>query len=256
MAIINSTPDSFYTSWDGCDMDGVLRRVQEVIDQGADILDIGAYSTRPGHSFVSIEEEWERLYPVLQSIRSHFPKAIISIDTFRAEIAKKAIALGADMINDVTGGNADKCMWEVIKDHHLPYTLTHATDIHSDNNQCEHTISQIVDFFQSHLDKLHSMGISDVIIDPGFGFAKTEEQNYCILQGLDILSHFQVPILVGLSRKSMLYKPLHMTPTEVLPATIAANTIALERGAHILRVHDVVAAKQAIDIYLLTHKNK
>lgn len=252
MGIINVTPDSFYTSWDELSMENILKQTQEMIDQGVDILDLGAYSTRPNHSSISLEEEWKRLSPVLQAIRSHFPRTVISIDTFRAEIAECAIKMGADIINDVSGGEVDNRIWDVARTYQVPYILTHALEIPtSDYN----IMSSMLDFFQSRLDTLHKIGIADVIIDPGFGFGKTEVQNYAILQQMEVLTTLQVPILAGISRKSMLYKALGTTPAEVLPATVAANTIALAHGATILRVHDVAAAKQTIAIYSLTHKN-
>ncbi len=257
MAIVNVTPDSFYTSWGKCSDEVLLSNVQLAIDQGADILDIGACSTRPGSTPVTAEEEWQRLSHALQLIRSHFPKAIVSVDTFRATVAEQALRLGADIINDVCGGN-DEEMWKVIARHNVPYILTYAQEIQSQGEvkDYDYTMSHVLDYFQSRLDALHRMGVADVVVDPGFGFGKTVEQNYRILDQLDILSVLHAPILVGISRKSMLYKPLYATPEEVLPATVAANMLALERGAHILRVHDVEAAKQAITVYTLAHKIK
>ena len=257
MAIVNVTPDSFYTSWGECSDEVLLSNVQLAIDQGADILDIGACSTRPGSTPVTAEEEWQRLSHALQLIRSHFPEAIVSVDTFRATVAEQALRLGADIINDVCGGN-DEEMWKVIARHNVPYILTYAQEIQSQGEvkDYDYTMSHVLDYFQSRLDALHRMGVADVVLDPGFGFGKTVEQNYRILDQLDILSVLHAPILVGISRKSMLYKPLYATPEEVLPATVAANMLALERGAHILRVHDVEAAKQAITVYTLAHKIK
>lgn len=257
MAIVNVTPDSFYTSWGECSDEVLLSNVQLVIDQGANILDIGACSTRPGSTPVTAEEEWQRLSHALQLIRSCFPKAIVSVDTFRATVAEQALRLGADIINDVCGGN-DEEMWKVIARHNVPYILTYAQEIQSQGEvkDYDYTMSHVLDYFQSRLDALHRMGVADVVVDPGFGFGKTVEQNYRILDQLDILSVLHAPILVGISRKSMLYKPLYATPEEVLPATVAANMLALERGAHILRVHDVEAAKQAIAVYTLAHKIK
>lgn len=257
MAIVNVTPDSFYTSWGGFDADTLLYNIQTMIEQGADIIDVGACSTRPNSTPVNAREEWKRLAPVLQLIRTHFPNAILSVDTFRAEIADRAIEAGADIINDVCGGN-DEEMWKVIARHNVPYILTYAQEIQSQGEvkDYDYTMSHVLDYFQSQLDALHRMGVADVVLDPGFGFGKTVEQNYRILDQLDILSVLHAPILVGISRKSMLYKPLYATPEEVLPATVAANMLALERGAHILRVHDVEAAKQAITVYTLAHKIK
>lgn len=254
MAIVNITPDSFYTSWDKINDETLLCKVQTLLDQGADIIDIGACSTRPHSTPASADEEWNRLYPALHSIRLHFPDAIISVDTFRAEIAEKAIQQGADIINDVYGGSASEKMWDVVSKYQVPYILTHAQAPAHNNNSL--TLSHMLDFFQSSLDQLNRREIADVIIDPGFGFGKTEKQNYAILQEMKAFSTLHAPILVGMSRKSMLYKPLGLTPSDVLPATIAANTIALEHGANILRVHDVAAAKQAITVFSLTNKNK
>ena len=258
MAIVNITPDSFYTSFGKEDTNDLLNHVQELLNQGADILDIGACSTRPNSTPVDAQEEWNRLAPALQAIRARFPQAIISVDTFRAEIAERAILAGADIINDVYGGDADQQMWNIIAKYRVPYILTHAQEVATagEVKDYDYTMSRMLDFFQSRLDALHRMGIADVVIDPGFGFAKTEQQNYTILHNMDIFAILNTPVLAGISRKSMLYKPLGLTPTDVLPATIAANTMALERGANILRVHDVAAAKQAIAIYSLTHKNE
>lgn len=252
MAIVNVSPDSFYTSWGQVGEQLLLENVQNALSEGADILDIGACSTRPGGSLVDTTTEWQRLEPALCAIRYHFPQAVVSVDTFRPEIAHQAIALGADMINDVSGG--DETMWKVLAEHRTPYVLTHACEIAPHASTYDATMSQVIDFLQVRLDRLHRLGVADVVVDPGFGFGKTQQQNYTILNQLELLSVLHAPILAGISRKSMLYKPLDSAPSEVLPATIAANTIALERGANILRVHDVAAAKQAIAIYLLTHK--
>ena len=256
MAIVNITPDSFYTSWSGLSENTLLDAIQNMLHEGADMIDIGACSTRPNSVPVDADAEWARLSPALQAIRYHFPSAILSVDTFRAEIAEKALEAGADMINDVFGGGESERMWEVVAAHRVPYILTHAQalSVPSHPTDSDYTMSQVVDFMQSSINRLHKMGVADVIIDPGFGFNKTEQQNYTILRDMDILHSLHVPILVGISRKSMLYNPLGLTPADVLPATIAAHTIALDRGAKILRVHDVAAAKQAITVYSLTQQ--
>lgn len=253
MGIINITPDSFYTSCD-TDSEVYVSRVKKFLDEGADIIDIGACSTRPGSTPIDAEEEWKRLAPAIQTIRSHFPEAILSVDTFRADIAEKAIQLGVDIINDVYGGEADKKIWEVAAKYGVPYILSFAQKIPTSMGEYDETISYMLNWFQSRLDLLHKMGVADVIIDPAFGFEKTEQQNYAILRQMHILSTLHTPILAGISRKSMLYKPLGITPADSLYATIAANTIALEQGANILRVHDVEAAKHTIAIYSLTNK--
>lgn len=265
MAIVNVSPDSFYTSvYENVEATRrlgdevvLLDAVQRALDEGADILDIGACSTRPGSTPVDAAVEWERLEWALKLVRSHFPDAVVSVDTFRADVAEKAIGLGANMINDVSGGEADERMWDVVAKHDVPYILTLAQELRKggDKEGYDYTMSEVLHFFEERLDQLHRMGVKDVVLDPGFGFGKTLEDNYTILREMEVLKVLHAPVLVGVSRKSMLYKPLGLEPKDVLPATIAAQVMALERGANILRVHDVVAAKQAIQIVQLTHKN-
>ena len=265
MAIINVSPDSFYTSvYENVEATRrlgdevvLLDAVQRALDEGADILDIGACSTRPGSTPVDAAVEWERLEWALKLVRSHFPDAVVSVDTFRADVAEKAIGLGANIINDVSGGAADERMWDVVARYDVPYILTLAQELRKggDKEGYDYTMSEVLRFFEERLDRLHRMGVKDVVLDPGFGFGKTLEDNYTILREMEVLKVLHAPVLVGVSRKSMLYKPLGLEPKDVLPATIAAQVMALERGANILRVHDVVAAKQAIQIVQLTHKN-
>ena len=265
MAIINVSPDSFYTSvYENVEATRrlgdevvLLDAVQRALDEGADILDIGACSTRPGSTPVDAAVEWERLEWALKLVRSHFPDAVVSVDTFRADVAEKAIGLGANIINDVSGGAADERMWDVVAKHDVPYILTLAQELRKggDKEGYDYTMSEVLHFFEERLDRLHRMGVKDVVLDPGFGFGKTLEDNYTILREMEVLKVLHAPMLVGVSRKSMLYKPLGLEPKDVLPATIAAQVMALERGANILRVHDVAAAKQAIQIVQLTHKN-
>lgn len=276
MAIINVSPDSFYTSIYGgvwsldsgitsrelrvADLessDVLLGAVQCALDEGADILDIGACSTRPGSTPVNAAVEWERLEWALKLIRSHFPDAVISVDTFRADVAEKAIGVGVNIINDVSGGDVDARMWDVVAKYDVPYILTLAQELGKGGEKVgyDYTMSKVLRFFEERLDRLHHMGVKDVVLDPGFGFGKTLEDNYTILREMEVLKVLHAPVLVGISRKSMLYKPLGLDPKDVLPATIAANVMALERGANILRVHDVAAAKQAIQIVQLTCKN-
>ena len=265
MAIINVSPDSFYTSvYESVEATRrlgdevvLLDVVQRALDEGADILDIGACSTRPGSTPVDAAVEWERLEWALKLVRSHFPDAVVSVDTFRADVAEKAIGLGANIINDVSGGEADERMWDVVAKHDVLYILTLAQELRKggDKEGYDYTMSEMLRFFEERLDRLHRMGVKDVVLDPGFGFGKTLEDNYTILREMEVLKVLHAPVLVGVSRKSMLYKPLGLEPKDVLPATIAAQVMALERGANILRVHDVAAAKQAIQIVQLTHKN-
>ena len=265
MAIINVSPDSFYTSvYENVEATRrlgdevvLLDAVQRALDEGADILDIGACSTRPGSTPVDAAVEWERLEWALKLVRSHFPDAVVSVDTFRADVAEKAIGLGANIINDVSGGEADERMWDVVAKHDVPYILTLAQELRKGGEKegYDYTMSEVLRCFEERLDRLHRMGVKDVVLDPGFGFGKTLEDNYTILREMEVLKVLHAPMLVGVSRKSMLYKPLGLEPKDVLSATIAAQVIALERGANILRVHDVAAAKQAIQIVQLTHKN-
>lgn len=265
MAIINVSPDSFYTSvYENVEATRrlgdevvLLDAVQRALDEGADILDIGACSTRPGSTPVDAAVEWERLEWALKLVRSHFPDAVVSVDTFRADVAEKAIGLGANIINDVSGGAADERMWDVVAKYDVPYILTLAQELckGGEKEGYDYTMSEVLRFFEERLDRLHRMGVKDVVLDPGFGFGKTLEDNYTILREMEVLKVLHAPVLVGVSRKSMLYKPLGLEPKDVLSATIAAQVMALERGANILRVHDVAAAKQAIQIVQLTHKN-
>lgn len=265
MAIINVSPDSFYTSvYENVEATRrlgdevvLLDAVQRALDEGADILDIGACSTRPGSTPVDAAVEWERLKWALKLVRSHFPDAVVSVDTFRADVAEKAIGLGANIINDVSGGAADERMWDVVARYDVPYILTLAQELRKggDKEGYDYTMSEVLRFFEERLNRLHRMGVKDVVLDPGFGFGKTLEDNYTILREMEVLKVLHAPVLVGVSRKSMLYKPLGLEPKDVLSATIAAQVMALERGANILRVHDVAAAKQAIQIVQLTHKN-
>ena len=248
MAIVNLSPDSFYTSYSVIDEAAFLVQIDTLLQEGADWLDLGACSTRPGFIPVSSQEEWQLLRKGIEIIRHHWPKVPLSVDTFRVEIAEKALSCGADMVNDVGIMNEDVAVWSVLANRGVPYILTYSQEAVGTN-----IMSDMLHFFQERLDSLHRQGIADVVIDPGFGFAKTIQQNYAILRQLDVLRTLNAPILVGMSRKSMLYKPLQTTPADVLPATVAAHTLALERGADILRVHDVKAAVQAITIYQLTH---
>ena len=257
MAIVNVSADSFYTSYTVSDEEEFLTLVEELIRAGADILDIGACSTRPNSTPISSEDEWLSLSRALEMIRAHWADIPISVDTFRASIADLALQHGADMINDVYGGEADTCMWDVVKKHNIPYVLTHSLAIvDSTSGQYDSTLSQTLDYLQDRLSYLYRSGVKDVLVDPGFGFGKTVEQNYTLLRQLELFHVLRAPLLVGVSRKSMLYKPLQRTPQEVLPATTAAHMVALQKGANILRVHDVEAARQAIKIYELTYQNK
>ena len=256
MASVNITPDSFYTSCRSMSEDEVLRCAEKALEEGAEILDLGACSTRPGSTPVDTEGEWARLAPALKTIRRRWVDVPVSVDTFRAEVARRSIEEGADIINDVYGGDADNQMFDIVSKYRVPYILTHAREITKSNDGYDRTMTDILDFLQSHTDELHRRGVADVILDPGFGFGKNVEQNYSLLRQLDVLQTLHAPVLVGVSHKSMFYRPMGLTPDDVLPATTAAHVIALEKGANILRAHEVAPAKQAIAVYQYTYPDK
>lgn len=252
MAIINVTPDSFYPGARNGDEAAVAR----ALEQGADILDIGAYSTRPGAAEVDVEEEWRRLKPALQAARRQGGDIAVSVDTFRAEIARRAIADGADIINDISGGMVDRGMDEVIAESGAPYIIMHTRGTPAtmqsltDYSAAGGVTAAVIGFLARRIDELAAKGVKDIIVDPGFGFAKTVEQNYELLRNLAmVIDTLRRPLLAGLSRKSMFYRPAGLTPADVLPATCGANLAALQAGASILRVHDVAAARQIVDLY-------
>lgn len=251
MGIVNATPDSFFPGSRTLSRESIIERTRSMINQGADMIDIGAYSSRPGAADVSETEELRRLETALEAVRSVSQDIPISVDTFRANVARTAVSsLGADIVNDISGGSLDVAMLETVASLKCPYILMHMrgtpatmptlTDYHDVTADVIKEISIIL----SHLEKL---GVSDIIVDPGFGFAKTVEQNYELMRNLetieDLLGH---PLLVGISRKSMLTRPLGIKPDEALNATTVMNVIALSKGASILRVHDVTEAREAL----------
>ncbi|MCF0186336.1 MAG: dihydropteroate synthase [Bacteroidaceae bacterium] len=258
MGILNATPDSFYAESRANEEHDTKRRVTQILADGAQIIDIGAYSTRPGAQQVSLDDEWQRLEKALKVARDVAPDAIISVDTFRSEIARRSVSeYAVDIINDVSGGNLDKKMPETVAKLGVPYVLMHMQgDPTTMQSLCNYTsvVSDVREYLLSKAKHLKQMGINDVIIDPGFGFSKTIEQNYELLNRLESITESDFPVLVGLSRKSMAYKPLGITPQDALNATTALHTIALLKGAAILRVHDVKAAVEAIKIVALTQQ--
>jgi dihydropteroate synthase len=256
MGILNLTPDSFYDgSQNNQNISEIIQKVANMVAEGLDFLDVGAYSSRPGASFVSEEEELSRLIPILEEILISFPNLLISIDTFRAKVAEETLEIGAAMINDISSGSLDKKMHETVCDYRVPYISMHmqGTPNNMQQNPSYEDINKELIFYFSELrHKLFSMGLNDLIIDPGFGFGKTIDQNYEILSNLGLYQSLDLPVLAGVSRKSMLYKPLNISPKEALVATSAAHMIALEEGANILRVHDVQAAKQCCQVFNLS----
>lgn len=261
MAIVNVTPDSFYASSRTTDEATIKQRVTEAINQGADIIDLGAYSSRPGAVDVDIKTELERLETGMKIIRQVSSDIPVSIDTFRAQVARTAITqLGADIINDISGGNLDNKMFETVASLGCPYILMHMRgtprDMMSDDNTYYNDVTaEVLSSLAIKVGQLSLMGVKDIIIDPGFGFAKKLDQNYTLMNNLEVFTSLGRPILVGISRKSMLTHLLNISANDALNATTALNAMALDRGASILRVHDVLQARQCVDIYSRLNPN-
>ena len=252
MGILNVTPDSFFATSRCRSEEEIRQRVCMMRREGATMVDIGAYSSRPGAEEVSVEEELRRLLPAVGIVREEWPDAIISVDTFRAEVARQAVEAGADIVNDISGGEMDKDMFRTVAELHVPYILMHMQGTPQDMQKAPHYDNLMCEVFRSlgeRVEELHEMGVADVIVDPGFGFGKTMAQNYEMMARLGEFRLLGCPILVGISRKSMVYRLLDTTPEESLNGTTALNTIALMNGASILRVHDVREAVEAIKIY-------
>jgi len=254
MGIINTTPDSFYSQSRSKFVDDALRLAEKHLTEGADFLDIGGYSSRPGAAEVSATEELQRVAPVIEKISQVFPESLLSIDTFRAVVARESLHAGAAMINDISAGDLDSEMFPLVINEKVPYIMMHMqrTPATMQNEpHYDHVTMDIAHYFSEKINTLHRAGVTDIILDPGFGFGKTLEHNYQLLRELQHFSLFNLPILVGISRKSMLYKPIDSTAESALNATTAAHTIALMNGANLLRVHDVKEAKEAIRIHQL-----
>lgn len=253
MAIINITPDSFYSGSRLSSDKEVLLSVEKALTDGASLIDVGAYSTRPSAEPITDEEEKERLKLPLQAIRSHFPEAIVSLDTFRAEVARWAVEeMGVKIINDISGGTLDSEMFATVADLQVPYIMMHMRGTPQTMQQLtdyDNLLAELLSFFQKRTAELVQMGAKDIVIDPGFGFAKTLDQNYELLAKMHYLKELGFPILLGVSRKSMLYRLLDITPEEALNATTVVNTLGLLHGANILRVHDVKEAVESVKIF-------
>ncbi|HOV83302.1 MAG TPA: dihydropteroate synthase [Paludibacteraceae bacterium] len=253
MGIINVTPDSFYKGSRFTTEKAILHAVDKILENGGNIIDIGGFSTRPSAEIISEEEEIYRLSKALEIILKKYPQTVISIDTFRAKVARYMVEnFQVAMINDVSGGTLDDQMFETIADLKVAYVLMHMRGTPQTMQQLtdyEDVVTEVFQFLQKRLAQLRSLGVTDVIIDPGFGFAKTIQQNYQLLKKLSYFKELGAPILAGLSRKSMIYKLLNITPDEALTGTIAVNMLALIGGASILRVHDVKEAMQTIKIF-------
>lgn len=252
MGILNLTPDSFYDGGKYKSAADILKQVEKMLREGATFIDIGAYSSRPKAKHISQDEELSRLLPVLELLVKEFPDALISIDTFRSSVADKAIASGACMVNDISGGSMDENMFATIAKLQVPYILMHMVgtpQTMQQHVQYEDLIKDIIFYFSQKVFELRKLGVNDLILDPGFGFSKTLDQNFELLQKLELFSGMDLPILAGLSRKSMLYKLLGLDADRALNATTSVNTIALMKGASILRVHDVQEAMETVRIF-------
>ncbi|MBJ2175005.1 dihydropteroate synthase [Aureibaculum sp. A20] len=251
MGILNLTPDSFFDGGNLKNDEDILNKVEKMLNEGATFIDVGGYSSRPNANDVSENEELNRVIPVIELLVNNYPDILISIDTFRSTIAKKAIKAGACMINDISAGNLDTNMFATVANLQVPYIIMHmqGTPKTMQVNPTYNDITQdIIFYFSQKLNTLRRLGVNDVIIDVGFGFGKTLEQNYELLNNLDLFCNLDTPILTGVSRKSMLYNVLETSPKEALNATTVANTIALLHGSSILRVHDVKEATEAVKI--------
>ncbi len=253
MGIMNVTPDSFFDGGKYQGLTSVLEHCQKMVAEGADILDLGAFSTRPGSERISDKEEIERIIPALKVIRKEFPNIPISIDTFRQSVAAQCIAEGADIINDISGGLFDEAMIPYIGKNHIPYILMHITGtlegMHHEEIISEDVHEKVRQFLENQVNKLLEYGEQQIILDPGIGFNKTIECNFGLLKDIDKYRINDLPVLIGISRKSLIYKTLNISPEEALNGTTTLNTIALLNGADILRVHDVKEAVEAVKLF-------
>lgn len=243
MGILNVSPDSFYEGSRNLSCKEISNKIDEIIAEGADFIDIGGCSTRPGSIPPSIDEEWRRINPALRLIREKYPLFPLSVDTFRSEIARKAIEeFNVQMINDISGGELDPELWNVVAENHVAYVLTHSRGNPENMNQLtdyDDVTANVITEISKKVNELHRLGVCDIIIDPGFGFAKTIDQNFKLLSELEQVAEIGLPVLIGISRKSMIYKTLDVSPEDSLAGTIALQAIALEKGANIIRTHDV-----------------
>lgn len=252
MGILNVTPDSFFDGGHYKNASDILNQVERMHDEGAAFIDVGGYSSRPGADFVSESEELNRVVPVVELILKHFPKILISIDTFRSQVAKKTVEVGAALINDISAGKLDEQMIETVGKLGVPYIMMHMRGnpkTMQQDTDYDDLLKEIISYFGERIAEAHKAKINDIIIDPGFGFAKTLEQNYKLLNHLDLLKLIDKPILAGISRKSMIYNTLNTSSKEALNGTTALHMIALENGASILRVHDVKEAMECLTLY-------
>jgi dihydropteroate synthase len=251
MGILNCTPDSFYKNSRFQEDKAILNAAEKQISDGASILDVGGYSTRPGAINIDLTTEIERIAHAVALIRNEYPEILISIDTFRSEVARIALAEGASMINDISGGEIDPEIWQIAAKNNCPYILMHmrgTPQTMQENTTYSNLFKEIAGYFSLKIEQLKKLGVNDVILDPGFGFSKTTDQNFELLNRLEDFHFLRKPLLVGISRKSMIYKTLEIEAESALNGTTVLNTLALIKGAKILRVHDVKEAKQAVEL--------
>jgi len=258
MGILNVTPNSFFDGGKYQNEEAILHQIEKMLVDGADFIDIGAYSSKPSAEFVTENEETNRILPAIDLILKHFPQTLLSVDTFRSQVANAAVKNGAAIINDISAGNLDEKMLETVADLKVPYIMMHMRGnpkTMQSQTDYKDIVKEMLFYFSEKIQLARSFGINDIIIDPGFGFAKTLEQNFEVLQKTELFKMLDLPILIGVSRKSMIYKSLEVTPEEALNGTTVLNTIALTKGAKILRVHDVKEAVETVKLFQLTVNN-
>jgi len=251
MGIINLTPDSFYDGGKLTSEKEILLKAEKMLQEGATFLDLGAYSSRPGAQFVSEKEEINRVLPVIKILLNEFPETLVSIDTFRSNVANESIAAGASLINDISAGKLDDDMFKIIAQHQVPYVMMHmrgTPETMMQNTDYTDLTKEVLYYFSERIAKARSFGINDLIADPGFGFSKTLDQNYELFNDLELFRNLNIPLLLGISRKSMIQKKIKTTAADSLNGTTALHAIAIQKGASILRVHDVKEAFETINL--------
>lgn len=251
MGILNLTPDSFYDGGRNTSSEEYLSKTETMLEEGATFIDVGAYSSRPGAAYISEEEELQRLLPVVEVLVEKFPDILLSIDTFRSEVAKRAVEAGAAIVNDISAGNLDPNMMKTVATLQVPYIMMHmrgTPQTMKDLNEYEDLVQDVLFYFSEKISLARDLGINDLIIDPGFGFSKNIAQNFELLNKLELFQNLKLPLLAGLSRKSLIYKTFNTTPDEALNGTTVLNTVSLMKGASILRVHDVKEAVESVKL--------
>lgn len=252
MGILNVTPDSFYDGGKYEQKDALLKQAERMLEEGASILDIGGMSSRPGAEVISVDTELQRVLPAIKNLHQAFPEAVLSIDTVHSEVAKQAVEAGASMVNDISAGSMDHALYKMVADLKVPYILMHMQHTPKTMQQqptYENVVQEVLDFFIVEVGKLKALGIVDIILDPGFGFGKRVEDNYALLKKMSVFQILGLPILAGISRKSMICKVLKINPKDALNGTTALHIVALQQGARLLRAHDVKEAMQCIRLW-------